>query len=289
MTASNRFLRPSPVAKASNLSGYSSTGFRWVFLASLLGCMISCIYFAPAAWLARFVAHISRERVWINNAEGSIWNGSGQLVLTGGAESRDATALPQRVYWKIEPKWNLTLNAELGMPCCTLSSTPLSLKVSPNFTGADVILAPASMTLPAGLLVGLGAPFNTLDLQATLTFHTTGLTIQSKNRQITWVGSSTLILDNVSTPLSSVKPLGSYRINLQHNPQQTTPTMNVETLSGSKLRVTGVAGATPNGRTWQFRGEASANPEAMENPESLNNLLTLLGRRVGNKTLLVLN
>ena len=52
----------------------------------------------------------------LDDADGTIWNGSAQLVLTGGAGSTDAIALPTRVEWRLRPRWD-GVAATLQSPC----------------------------------------------------------------------------------------------------------------------------------------------------------------------------
>ena len=60
---------------------------------ALLGCVIAIAAYAPASWLARGLAAATGEHLLIVDTRGSVWNGSGVLVLAGGAGShgnRDA-------------------------------------------------------------------------------------------------------------------------------------------------------------------------------------------------------
>ena len=78
-----------------------SAATRWAIAGIVLGVCIALIAFAPAEWVARAVGSGSGERVLLTDARGTIWSGSAVLVLTGGAGSRDATALPGRLEWSL--------------------------------------------------------------------------------------------------------------------------------------------------------------------------------------------
>ena len=84
--------------------------------------MLALALFAPARWLAALAQQASAGRVQLLAPRGTLWEGSAQLVLTGGAGSRDAMALPGEVSWRLRPVWNgvtlqLSANAAPGRPC----------------------------------------------------------------------------------------------------------------------------------------------------------------------------
>ena len=61
---------------------------------------------APARWLTSAIEQASSDHVRLTDARGSVWQGSAQLVLTGGAGSADAVALPGRIHWQLRPTWH---------------------------------------------------------------------------------------------------------------------------------------------------------------------------------------
>ena len=71
--------------------------WRWALAGMLSGLLLTSILFAPARWLASAVAYASNEQLQLQDASGTVWNGSAWLVLTGGSQSRDATTLPSRL------------------------------------------------------------------------------------------------------------------------------------------------------------------------------------------------
>ena len=76
---------------------------RWSVWGGLCGALLAAIVFAPAAWLAGWVERASQGHLLLADARGSLWNGSAVAVLTGGAGSRDARALPGRLQWTLRP------------------------------------------------------------------------------------------------------------------------------------------------------------------------------------------
>ena len=255
-----------------------SPPWRWAVLGSLLGLLVATVLFAPAAWLGTAVALSSQGRVVLNEASGTVWNGSGQLVLSGGAGSRDATTLPGRIHWRLKPTLTLDLKLLVDADCCTAQS--VEILVSPRMDGLTAVVQPSQSNWPATLLTGLGAPFNTIDLQATLKLNTQVLTLEWLNKQLKLEGKAALDVIDASTRLSTLRPVGSYRLNFQGSQGAAAPSLNLETLSGSLL-LSGSGQLT--GNRWRFSGEASAAPgfEA-----ALSNFLDILGRRVGPRSII---
>jgi general secretion pathway protein N len=252
--------------------------WRWAVLGSLLGLLTATAFFAPAAWLGSAIALGSQGRVVLNEPSGTVWNGSGQLVLSGGVGSRDATTLPGRIHWRLKPTTSLDLRLLVDADCCTSQS--VNMLVSPHLNGLTAVVQPSQSTWPATLLTGLGAPFNTLDLQATLKLNTQVLTLEWLNKELKLEGKAALDVLDASTRLSTLRPVGSYRLNFQGSQGATAPSLNLETLNGSLL-LSGTGQLT--GNRWRFNGEASAAPgfEA-----ALSNFLDILGRRVGPRSII---
>ena len=264
----SRLLLPNPKKQAPWL---------WALVGSALGLLLSTSLFAPAAWLGYAVANASNGRVVLNDAQGSIWQGSAQLVLSGGSGSRDATTLPGRIQWRVRPSLPMNLQASLEADCCTAQA--IQILIAPRLKGVTAVVQPSQSTWPATLLTGLGAPFNTIDLQATLKFNTQTLTITWLGQQFNLDGQAQLDALDASTRLSTLRPVGSYRVNLQGG---ATPTLSLQTLSGSLL-LSGTGEFSRN--RWHFNGEASAVPNA---EAALSNFLDIVGRRVGPRAIITL-
>jgi general secretion pathway protein N len=101
-----------------------------------------------------------------------------------------------------------------------------------------------------------------------------------------WLQSGELHLDllNLSSRVSTVAPLGSYRLSLSADAG--TPgvsTLRLSTLEGA-LQLSG-AGTLSSGGKSRFTGEAGAAPGR---EEALNNLLNIIGRRQGARSVLTI-
>src|SRR4030095_10765723 len=65
-------------------------GLRWGIAGGVIGLVLSLVAFAPAPWLASYVASATDQRLLLADARGTIWAGSAVLILTGGPDSRGA-------------------------------------------------------------------------------------------------------------------------------------------------------------------------------------------------------
>ncbi len=254
---------------------HARSPWGWALTGSGLGLLLSLVMFAPARWLAGLVQMASQERVIVLAPRGSFWNGSGQLVLSGGPDSADRTTLPGAVGWHIRPSWrgvSLALNAE----CCTAS--PLQLSAEPiGWSGVRIKLSDGQSSWPAGLLTGLGTPWNTVQVQGQLMASTTGFELQWVQNRVSLAGRVQLDATQVSSRLSTLQPMGSYRLTLQGGP---STTLQLETLTGS-LQLSG-QGQWVSQRL-HFNGVASAEPDSVE---ALSNLLNIIGRRNGARSII---
>lgn len=241
----------------------------------LLGCVSAVLWFAPAQWLADALSHASDGRMQLRQVRGSVWNGSGQWLLASGQNAADGLALPQRIRWRLTPQsvdsWQLTLLAE----CC--SSQAVRVNLQATWPGLRLSLSLPDATWPATWLSGLGAPWNTIGLQGRIHIQPSQLHWQRHNDQWLMQGQAQVTLNDISSDLSTLKPLGSYVLQLQGGD---VPELQLRTSQGG-LQLEGT-GAWRQGR-FQFNGQASAQTGF---EDVLSNLLGVLGQRDGNKTIL---
>ena len=271
---------PRPPAAAQVRRGRTAGGqsaWGWALAGALLGGLPALVLFAPAQWLASGVARASRGQEQLAQARGTLWNGSAQLVLTGGQSSQDAAALPGRLDWQLRPTWSGGVRALVRAACCT--PAPLQVQVQPRWGGARLRVDDGSSQWPAALLTGLGTPWNTLQLQGQLALQTTGLGAEWTRGRMQLAGQLQLDALAVSTRLSTLKPMGSYRLLLQGG---SAPTLQLTTLDGA-LQMHGSGQWV--GQRLRFEGEATAAPER---EAALSNLLNIIGRRRGARSLITL-
>jgi general secretion pathway protein N len=254
--------------------------WRHALWGALLGLLVATWVWAPARWLAWGVAQASQGRVQLLDPRNGLWTGSAQLVLSGGSGSRDAQALPGRLRWRIQPTWSglqLLWRAE----CCMTQTASVELK--PGLSSLQVSVSDHLSQWPAALLTGLGAPWNTLQAEGQLQWRTAGLELHWSEGRMQMKGQVELQVQQLSSRLSTLKPMGSYLIHLNGRPEGTaTPELLLSTLQGPLL-LSGQGQWV--GARLRFTGEASAQ-EGHE--AALSNLLNIVGRRQGPRSLLSL-
>jgi len=248
----------------------------WALTGALAGLAVVLAASAPARWLAGAVASASAGAVLLADPQGSVWSGSARLVLTGGAGSHDSAALPGRVQWQLTPTLS-GLHARIDAACCTRAA-PLLLRISPRWGGARLALADGQSIWPASLLSGLGTPLNTIQPQGELALDTHGLQADLASGRIRLEGSAEITARQLASRLSTLQPLGAYRLQLRGGDEVA---LSLSTLEGSHLLLTG-SGQWAGARL-RFSGQASAAP-GME--VQLANLLNLLGRRQDGKAII---
>ncbi len=236
---------------------------------------------APAALLAGVVQARTGGRVTLAEPSGTFWDGQADVVLSDeAAEAARAasvrTRVPGRTAWHIDA-WRLLIGS-LGITVTNPAAldNPFVLRAD---LGGNVTVEADHLRLPASLLVGLGAPWNTIRPGGEIalewdTLHVRGGELRGRV-QAEWSGAS--------SGLSPVVPFGHYR--LQADGIFDGAQVRLETLSGP-MEMTGNGTIAP-GRQLRFRG--SAHVQAGTDPSvatQLSGLISLLGRRDGDGAIL---
>jgi general secretion pathway protein N len=246
----------------------------WAGLGALAGLLVALVLFAPARWLAAGVEDATDGRIVLADARGTVWTGSAQLVLTGGEGSKDSAALPGRLAWDVAPRWDGLL-ARLRPECCSTQAIPV--RAHWRFGGMHLDVGDSASQWPGTVLAGLGTPWNTLQLEGELQLSTRGLSVEWVAGRLAIAGRAELVASRIASRLSTLRPMGSYRITLQGG---TPAELRLETLEGS-LQLSGSGQWV--GPRLRFRGEASAAPER---EAALANLLNIIGRRSGARSII---
>lgn len=219
----------------------------------------------PAAWITPQFAQATAGHVNLVDPDGSLWHGSATLMLAPGADRDASTLLPGRIEWHTR-FWPLFMG-RVRMRMRQTDAMPDAVTLDATLHGA--VLSAGSMAVPASLLAGLGTPFNTLALQGDVRIGWTDWRLFGDHA----FGQMTVTIAGMTSRISRVKPLGSYRAVLLA--QGTMSTLDLTTLKGP-LTLTGRGTFGPN--LASFRGNARAAPEQRDN---LAGLLNLLGHPVG--------
>ena len=269
------------MARPLNRSTQAATaGMRgvwfWALVGALVGALWATLQFAPAVWLQRAAFAASEGRLVLRESQGTLWHGSAQVGFTGGLGSSDAARLPGRVQWDLH--WGGSgLQMALFADCCTPQAQQFTLTA--GLRSWRLQLAPGESTWPAAVLAGLGTPWNTVKFQGPLVLKTPGLSLASSVDRMQVEGSMSLEMPGLVSSLSTLRPLGSYRLLLSGGEQ---PTLDLRTVEGS-LQLQG-AGRWTAGQL-RFVGEARADAQ---HEDELSNLLNILGQRDGARSVITL-
>ena len=259
----------------------------WGAAGALLGSLLAMLCFAPAAWLADAVTDATGQRLMLADARGTVWQGSAVLVLTGGAGSRDASALPGRLQWRLGLD-GTALALGLRQECCLHDE--VQLRVKPGLGRTMVELRPPAAAAggalsaigswPASWLVGLGTPWNTLQPSGTMQLTSPGLSFEQVQGRWRFNGRADIDLLAMASRISTLDALGSYRFTLAGDAAGGGPATLQLSTTGGALQLQGSGSFLGNGpdAKLRFNGQASAAPgsEAV-----LAHLLNIIGRRQG--------
>lgn len=220
---------------------------------------------APAAWLGDWLQ--AHTKVRLLDARGTMWHGS---ALVGISDGRETTLIPGRIEWTVDDLGARRFAARVSHPWLTM---PLALSVD----GEGMRIRQGNARLPAGVLAGAGAPFNTLRPGGVLEMAWTDTQIRGTSLK----GELQVDWRDAQSALSTVVPLGTYRLTIRGSGG--IPALDLRTLAGP-LQMQGKG--TVEGSRIRFNGIATAEP-SMLGP--LNGLLGLLGMRSGDKVLLAIS
>ena len=246
---------------------------------ALLSIGATVLAMAPAQWLASAIAQATGERIVLAEARGSVWRGQASVVLSPGPDAGIARiGLPEVLSWQLSP-WKLLAGAvdlTLAHPSALLQ--PLQLRAD---LGGRIELLATTVRLPASVLAGIGAPFNTIRPGGVVSLAWQRLEIHRGRMQGDIVGEWQF----ATSALSTVAPFGSYRVLAEGGFPGTRLTLS--TLSGP-LELTGDGTIDEQGN-FRFTGRARAQSGVDASTRAqLAGLVLLLGRRDGDSAILSL-
>jgi len=240
---------------------------------------LAILIWAPSAWLASWVDQLSEHQILLLRPSGTLWSGQAQLSLSAGSGSKGALSLPSPITWRVSSRWDAPIEVSLNALCCF--ATPLVLSLHWQHSTWALQLGEPQITLPTPWLQGLGAPWNTLALRGMLHIQGHNVSLEWDKTGFKLLGSLEFNLDQLSSRLSTLEPLGSYQLQILGG--ESTQIV-LKTRPNSHLLLSG------QGRLEQgvihFDGLAST---ALGDEMALSNLLNVLGQRQGQEARLHLN
>jgi general secretion pathway protein N len=252
---------------------------RWIGygLVVLVTIVVGTLVLAPAQWMSALVRSGTQGRVDLAETRGSFWKGDATLVLASGtAPGSMRASLPERLTWQLAPLALLTGVVDLTLAHPSALAQPLRVRAGLN---GRLDAGPTTLRLPASLLIGLGAPWNTVRPGGVVSVTWDKLAIEPRRFQ----GNITAEWQFASSNLTPVSPFGHYR--LLTNGVFPGTQLNLLTISGP-LELTG-SGTIAEGGRLRFQGVARASPGTDPAIKTqLTGLISLLGRRDGESAIL---
>lgn len=259
---------------------------RWVAigLVGLLAIVATAVATAPARFVDQALDRASLGVVRLAEADGTVWSGSGRLVLVDGnaADADDpasasdrpralaGVAIPGRIRWDVRP-WPLLA----GLVDATLIVDGMAQPVRLQGNFSELRIGPGQLSMPSVELSRLGSPWNSIRPSGALAVEWQALSI--RDGQLT--GDAAIELRDASSALTPVQPLGSYRVTIAG--RGSTAGLGLETISGP-LRLSGT-GTWEARRGLRFTAEAQADDEQADR---LRSFLGVIGRRDGERTII---
>ena len=248
-------------------------------LIALIAVSVTALAIGPAQWVASAVARATGGRILLAEATGTIWRGQATVVFSPGDKEAARVSLPEPLSWNLSP-WRLLTGAielTLNHPSALLEP----LRVQSHLFSGDAQLGTGRLRLPASLLVGLGAPFNTIKPGGLLSLQWQRLEIERGRMRGDIVGEWQF----ATSTLTTVAPFGHYRLLAEGG----FPNMRLKLLTVSgPLELTG-DGTIDQGGRLRFAGRARAESSADASIKAqLAGLVSLLGRRDGDAAILSL-
>lgn len=252
----------------------------WLFwLVLFVACLWVVVQQLPVSWFGGVLAAQTGCRVLLQQPMGTIWQGSAALAFSeanavdGGC--REPLAATERFQWTTSCKL-------LGLTCATeVEFGALEQPQKIVWDMSKIQAAGNEIKLPANVLEGLGSPWSTLRPRGELGARWTDINVGDTANSSGSLGVIRIIINNLSSPISPVKPLGSYEVQMNMTPAGFN--WNLSTTNGPLLlRGQGEMGNSNSGPEkagMHFSGEASATPEAQD---SLIGLMSLIGKKEGN-------
>jgi general secretion pathway protein N len=241
--------------------------FGWPSRIALLACaLIVVIAYFPLRWLSATVANTTSCQVAVLQPEGTLWKGSAQLgfsdIQTGISEKCHTPKISsERFAWTTQCSIsNLTCKWLFQYPN---TARPLELTVHPG----AITLGSNQIELPANMLEVAGGLMRSLHLRGKLVIRWEDLILDSSPRGLVEVHFL-----NVASPISPLKPIGSYVLTLQ---LKQAFTLAFSTINGPLLL--SANGLIEKGRL-SLQGEATAPQESLD---SLIGLLSVIGKKDG--------
>jgi general secretion pathway protein N len=256
---------------------------RWptalVAVGALFTALVVLILSAPASFADVGLNQATEGRLRLADASGTLWRGKGKLVLADLGADVASDVKSQTVTGLVLPgefEWTIAgLPLFVGRINAQMSGVGLLTPIQLQGGLSELKISASRLVLPTVDLSRMGSPWNTFKPQASLDVRWDNMVL----RQGQFDGKAAFELKDIASALTSVRPLGSYRVDV----------VGSGASADVKLLTTqGPLNLTGNG-VWNARQGLRLSIEALADESAkvkLQTLLSLMGRRDGEKTII---
>lgn len=239
---------------------------RWL-LYSIFGLVFYLLFLIiemPASWFAWGLDRYTQGTVRLDPIAGSLWSGNGRLVIYYPPTTPHDFGQTE---WNINPFWLLIGRVQLSLQA---NNQDRQIKTTLGVTRNSFLLKDTDIVMPAPFIAQLYTPLSLISPQGKTRLSATELIVAPEKIE----GTATLEWLNAGSSLSSVQPLGDYRLEITG--AEKNANLKLTTLRGD-LEFTGQGQWQPQTGQIQFNGSATPRMHAIE----LEPLLKLLGNDLG--------
>lgn len=252
-----------------NLRLSESTIPRWIQISTIFLALIGVIIWQfPVKWLSGTLSSATHCKVMLADPSGTLWRGGTAIGFSepglDGQSCRPPMAMTERLYW--------TTDCTIANRSCSvrIEASTLLKPLTISISLAGVRVQEDEIHLPSEILEVMGAPWTILHPRGDLTLRWSDLHFSRQGQD----GNIHADLYSLSSPVSLIRPLGSYSLNANLSSSGVRYTLS--TTEGPLILE--AEGQIGNDGKASGQGQASATPESQE---ALNGLLGLIGRKQG--------
>jgi general secretion pathway protein N len=240
------------------------------YLMMLFICFAIVIWEMPVSWFASTLNTQTSCRLMLHQPAGTLWKGSAAMGFSELDPSTNRCRTPSVISERFQ--WNAVCHPLQGKCKGHIHFSALVNPLGFHLGFSGLRLDAGEILLPANILEILGSPWTTLRPRGEVQAHWSELDLGGFTNHDS-KGHIRILVRNLSSPISPVKPLGTYDVGV--NLLGDGGSWDVSAVNGPLLfRGAGVFGK----QGLHFSGELFATPESQE---SLIGLLSMVGKKSG--------
>ncbi len=179
---------------------------RWLLygIFGLVSYLLFLIIEMPAAWFAWGLNHYTQGTVRLDPMSGSLWSGNGRLVIYYPQTTPHDFGQTE---WGINPLWLFAGRVQLSLQT---NNQDRKIKTKLGLAHNSFLLKDTEAEFPAAFVAQLYTPLSLISPQGKVRISTEDMTLSPGKVD----GVAALEWLNAGSSLSSVQPLGDYRLDI---------------------------------------------------------------------------